>query len=73
MISRLIKGWKGGNKERWVLGRWSRQMSFKRSSSRVEKRTFFNGVAKQAKGKGFGRESFQSVVRVRKRIQNPPH
>jgi hypothetical protein len=37
MISRLIKGWKGGNKERWVPRRWSRRMSFKRISSRVER------------------------------------
>jgi hypothetical protein len=36
MRSRLIKGWKRGNKERWVLGRWSRQMNLKKSSSRVE-------------------------------------
>jgi hypothetical protein len=42
------------NKERWVHGKWSRQMSFKKISSRVEKGTFFNGVARQAKGKGFG-------------------
>jgi hypothetical protein len=60
-----------GNKERWVLGRWSRQISFKKSSSRVEKGTFFNGVSRKAKGKGFG-IACQSVIRVRKRIQNPP-
>jgi hypothetical protein len=28
-------------------------MSFKKSSSRVEKGTFFNGVTRKAKGKGF--------------------
>jgi hypothetical protein len=37
MNSRLIKGWKRGNKERWVLGRWSLQMRFKKSSLKGEK------------------------------------
>jgi hypothetical protein len=35
-----------------VLGRWSRQMSFKKSSSRkVERERPLGGVARQAKGK----------------------
>jgi hypothetical protein len=48
----LIKGWKGG--KRWVLGRWSRQMSFKMSSSRRVERECPLGVAKKAKGKALG-------------------
>jgi hypothetical protein len=47
-------------------------MILKKSSSRVEKETFFNEVARKAKRKGFEREAFQSVLRVRKIIQNPP-
>jgi len=37
-------------------------MSLKSSSSRVEKGTFFNGVFRKDKGKGFGREACQSVI-----------
>ena len=47
-------------------------MSLKRSSSRVEGECPSSGVARQARGKGFGMEACQSVVRARKRIQNPP-
>ena len=72
MRSRIIKIWKGGNKERWVLRRWIHQMSFKNISSRLEKRMFFNGVTGKDKGKGFGREYFQSFFRVQKRIQHTP-
>jgi hypothetical protein len=47
----LIKGWKG-IREKWVFGRWTRQMSFKKSSSRqVERERPSGGVARQAKGK----------------------
>jgi hypothetical protein len=37
----------------------------------VERESPLGGVARQARGKGFGKD-FQSVVRVPKRIQNPP-
>jgi hypothetical protein len=52
----LIKGWKGGKREKErVLGRWSRQMSFKMSSSRkVERERPLGGVARKAKGKALG-------------------
>jgi hypothetical protein len=44
-----------GIREKWVLGRWSRQMSFKMSSSRrVERERPLGGVARQAKGKALG-------------------
>jgi hypothetical protein len=65
MRSRLIKGWKGEIRERWVLGRWSHQMN--QEESRVEGEHPSSG----GKGKGFG-IAFQSVIRVQKRIQNPP-
>jgi hypothetical protein len=51
MSSRLIKGWKG---IRWVLGRWSHQMSFKKSSSKVERECPLGGVARQAREKALG-------------------
>jgi hypothetical protein len=59
-------------RERLVLGRWSHQMNFKRNSSRVEGECPSSGVARQVRGKGFGMVACQSVVRVQKRIQNPP-
>jgi hypothetical protein len=41
-----------GKREKWVCGRWSRQMNFKVSSSRKrEKERPLGGVARQAKGK----------------------
>jgi hypothetical protein len=44
-----------GKRERWVLGRWSHQMSFKMSSSRkVERERPLGGVARKAKGKALG-------------------
>jgi hypothetical protein len=46
-------------------------MSFKKSSSRVERERPLGGVARKAREKGFG-IACQSVIRVRKRIQNPP-
>jgi hypothetical protein len=49
MNSRLIKGWKRGNKERWVLGRWSHQMSLKKNSSKVERERPLGGVARKAR------------------------
>jgi hypothetical protein len=52
MSSMLIKGWKG---IRWVLGRWSRQMSFKKSSSRVERERPLSGVARKARGEALGK------------------
>jgi hypothetical protein len=57
---------------RRILGRWSRQMSFKKSSSRVEGERPSSGVSRKARGKGFGMVACQSVIRARKRIQNPP-
>jgi hypothetical protein len=39
-----------GKRERWVHGKWSLQTSFKINLSRVEKRMFFNGVARKVKG-----------------------
>jgi hypothetical protein len=40
---------------RWVLGRWSRQMSFKESSSRkVERERPLGGVARKARVKDLG-------------------
>jgi hypothetical protein len=50
----LIKGWKG-IKEKWVLGRWSCQMSFKKRSSRkLERERPLSGVARQARKKALG-------------------
>jgi hypothetical protein len=54
MRSRLIKGWKGIIRERWVLGRWSRQMSFRKSLSRVEGEHPSGGVTRKARGKALG-------------------
>jgi hypothetical protein len=45
-------------------------MSFKKSSSKVERYFPLGGVTRQTR-KGFG-ITFQSVIRARKRIQNPP-
>jgi hypothetical protein len=61
-----------GGKGWWVLGWWSRQMSFMEGSSRMERELPSNGVVRQAMGKGFGIKACQSVVRAQKRIQNPP-
>jgi hypothetical protein len=47
-------------------------MSFKNSSSRVEGEHPSSGFTRKSRGKGFGKETFQSVVRARKRIQNHP-
>jgi hypothetical protein len=55
--------------ERWETrkggfwGRWSCQISFKKSSSRVEGERPSSGVARQARGKGFGMVACQSVIR----------
>jgi hypothetical protein len=47
------KDGKGG--KRWVLGRWSRQTSFKMiSPRRVERERPLGGFARQAKGKALG-------------------
>jgi len=70
MSSRLIKGWKGEKGKSGSLRRWSRQMSFKKSSSKVQREIPLGGVTRQDK-KVFG-IAFHSIVRVRKRIQNPP-
>jgi len=43
---------------RWIMGWWSRQMSFKKSSSRVEGELPSSGVTRKARDKGFGIESF---------------
>jgi hypothetical protein len=52
MSSRLIQGWK---RIRWVLGRWSHQMNFRRSSSRkVEMEIPFGGVTRKARVKDPG-------------------
>jgi hypothetical protein len=47
-------------------------MRFMEGSSRMERELPSNGVARKAMGKGFGIKACQSVVRARKRIQNPP-
>jgi hypothetical protein len=39
-------------------------MSFKKSSSRMEGECPSSGVARKARGKGFGMEACQSVVRA---------
>jgi hypothetical protein len=63
---------KNGGKGKGTFHKWSRQMSFKKSSSKVEGERPSSGVARKARGKGFGMVACQSVVRARKRIQNPP-
>jgi hypothetical protein len=45
---------KGKKRKSGFLGRWSCQISFKKSSSRVEGERPSSGVARQARGKGFG-------------------
>jgi hypothetical protein len=62
------KGLLGRRNLRW----WSRQMSFSSSRKERERELPSSGVAKQARGKGFGIKACQSVVRARKRIQNLP-
>jgi uncharacterized protein (UPF0335 family) len=47
-------------------------MSFMEGSSRMERELPSNGVTRKARGKGFGIKYCKSVVRARKRIQNPP-
>jgi hypothetical protein len=47
-------------------------MSFVKGSSRMGRELPSSGVAKKVVVKGFGIKSCQSVVRDRKRIQNPP-
>jgi hypothetical protein len=59
-------------RERYVLGWWIRQISFKKSSLGVEGEFPSSGVTKKDMGKGFGMEAFQSVLRAQKRIQNSP-
>jgi hypothetical protein len=54
MSSKIRKGWKM-IREKWVMGRWSRQIRFKISSSRkIEREHPLGGVARQAKGKALG-------------------
>jgi hypothetical protein len=44
-----------GKKQRWVRGKWSRQMSFKKSSLRkVEREHPLGGVARKAREKDLG-------------------
>jgi hypothetical protein len=50
MSSRLTKGWKR-IKEKWVLGRWTRQMI---SLRKRERECPLGGVARKAKGKDLG-------------------
>jgi hypothetical protein len=71
-LRRFESPWGKSLKGRQILGRWSHQMSFKKSSSRVEGEHPSSGVTRKARGKGFGMVACQSVVRARKRIQNPP-
>jgi hypothetical protein len=54
MSSRLIKGWKRGKKEKWVLGRWILQMSFKKSSSEVEGECSLGRVSRKSRKKALG-------------------
>ena len=67
--SKDAKGERGKGR---VLGRWSRQMSFKKILSRVEREHHLGGVTRKSRGKGFGMEGCRSVVRAWKGIQNPP-
>jgi hypothetical protein len=53
-----------------VLGRWSHQMRFNKSSSKVERENPLGGVTRQARYKGLG-VACKSVIRVRNKIQNP--
>jgi hypothetical protein len=46
-------------------------MNFEKISSKVEGEHPSSGVTRQANGKGFRMVSCQSVIRVRKMIQNP--
>ena len=55
-----------------VIPQWSHQMNFMKVSSRVEGELPSSGVTKKSRGKVFGNESCQNVVREWKRIQNPP-
>jgi hypothetical protein len=57
-------------KGRRIMGRWSRQMGFKKSSSRVKGEHLSSGVIRKSRGKGFGMVACESFVRARKRIQN---
>jgi len=49
MSSRIIKGWKRGNKERWVIGRWIHQMSLEKNSSKMERERPLGGVSRKAR------------------------
>jgi hypothetical protein len=54
MRSRITKGWKR-IREKWVMGRWSHQMSFKMISSRKRGRESpLGGVTRKDKGKALG-------------------
>jgi hypothetical protein len=64
---KVIKGWKG---IRWVLGRWSHHMTFKKSSSKW-KGNILQVESSRKMGKYFG-IVWQSFIREQKRIQNPP-
>jgi hypothetical protein len=57
------KGW-------WVLGWWSHRMSFMKGSSRMERELPSSGIVGQVRERLW--DNLPSVVRVRKRIQNPP-
>jgi hypothetical protein len=47
-------------------------MILKTILSRVEGELTSSGVVRKARGKGFGMEACQSVIREQNRIQNPP-
>jgi hypothetical protein len=49
---------------RQILGRWSRHMRFKKSSSKLGGEHPSSGVAMKARGKGFGMVTCQNVVRA---------
>jgi hypothetical protein len=59
-----LKAHQRRERHKWVLGRWTHYMTFNNISSGVEREHPLGGVAMNAKGKGFGREAFQSVIRV---------
>jgi hypothetical protein len=48
-LRRFESPWGKSLKGRWILGRWSRQMSFKKSSSKVEGERPSSGVARKAR------------------------
>jgi hypothetical protein len=63
---------KNGGKGKGTFHKWSLQMSFNKRSSNMEGELPSSGVARKARGKGFGMVACQRAVRAQKRVQNPP-